>query len=95
MYTYILIPVRGLYIHTYLHIHIVLIIYYTHTHTHIHTHTHTHTHTHKHTHTHTHTHKHTVSGKNLFFSTDVESAVRDAEIIFVSVHPTPYTLNPT
>lgn len=26
-----------------------------------------------------------VRGKNLFFSTDVESAVRDAEIIFVSV----------
>ena len=28
-----------------------------------------------------------VRGKNLFFSTDVESAVRDAEIIFVSVCP--------
>ena len=28
-----------------------------------------------------------VRGKNLFFSTDVESAVRDAEIIFVSVRP--------
>ena len=27
-----------------------------------------------------------VRGKNLFFSTDVESAVRDAEIIFVSVN---------
>ena len=26
-----------------------------------------------------------VRGKNLFFSTDVEAAVRDAEIIFVSV----------
>ena len=52
-----------------------------HTHTNIHTHTHTHTHTHVHTRTHTHT----VTGKNLFFSTDVESAVRDAEIIFVSV----------